>query len=232
MAILAMAAMNLLNSCEKIKGKGEVVPESRSTGSFHAIHLSISATVHITEADQYNLVIHAQENILHAIVTETDGDRLIIRKKKGVILGKHDAITVYVSAPDVNGLDISGSGDIYAGSSWNPEQGSANISGSGGIFINELQTDSFTAKISGSGTIKANSGTVKRLKLNISGSGTMDLRMVQADEAVTTTSGSGDTYVYASQLLDVTISGSGDIWYLGTPSISTHISGSGNLRKL
>lgn len=232
MAILAVAAMNLLTSCEKIKGKGDVISESRTVGTYHSIELAISATVHFTESDHYSLVIHAQENILHAIVTEVDGDQLVIRQKNGVILGAHDAITVYISAPAVTRLDVSGSGDIYAGSTWKPAQGSGNISGSGGLYINEVLADSFTAKISGSGTIKANSGTVKQLNLSISGSGTIDLRQVQAENVITTTSGSGDTYVYANQLLDVSISGSGDIWYQGQPAINAHISGSGNLRKL
>lgn len=229
---MVIAAMNLLTSCEKIKGKGEVISESRNVGTYHSIELAISATVHFTEADNYSIVVKAQENILHAIVTEVDGDQLIIRQKKGVILGVHDAITVYISAPAVNRLAVSGSGDIYAGNTWKPVQGSGNISGSGGLYINELLTDSFTIKISGSGEVKANTGTAQRLNLNISGSGTIDLRNVQANEVTTTTSGSGDTYVHAEQMLDASISGSGNIWYLGSPSIYTHISGSGNLRKL
>jgi len=55
---------------------------------------------------------------------------------------------------------------------------------------------------------------------------------VEANTVYTTTSGSGDTYIHALDLLDVTISGSGNIWYYGNPAINSHISGSGNLKKM
>jgi hypothetical protein len=55
---------------------------------------------------------------------------------------------------------------------------------------------------------------------------------VEAETTYSTTSGSGDTYIYCTGSLDVTISGSGNIWYYGTPAINTHISGSGNLKRL
>jgi hypothetical protein len=231
-AIVSLFILSISTSCEKIKGKGDVITESRSTGTYTSVSLAMSATVYFTPDSVYSLRISGQENVLRQIVTEVDGNQLVVRVKTGVILGSHDPVNVYITAPDVSGLDVSGSGDIFTDKTWRVNDLSVNISGSGNINIASVEANGISAKISGSGTIKAASGKAESEDLKISGSGTIDLRSVEAKTVYTTTSGSGDTYVHATSLLDVTISGSGNIWYYGTPVINTHISGSGNLKRM
>ncbi len=231
-AILALVTTTLFTSCEKIKGKGEVITETRTTGNYSGISLAMSASVYFTPGDSYSLQIRGQENVLKQIVTQAEGTHLSIKVRNGVTLGSHEAITLYITAPVVTDLNVSGSGDIFVDKPWNTSNLSANISGSGTISLNDLTAGQISAIISGSGSIRATSGKVTREDLTISGSGTIDLRSVECQTVYTTTSGSGDTYVHATNMLDVTISGSGDIWYYGTPVINTHISGSGNLKRM
>lgn len=232
MAIVGLVTMTMFTSCEKIKGKGEVITETRTTGAYNSISLAMSATVYYSPDTVYSLRINGQENILHQIVIEVEGNQLVIRVKTGVILGSHDPVQVYITSPYVSGLDISGSGDIFTDKTWTVNDLSANISGSGSINIGSVDAGHISAKISGSGSIKAASGKAVNEDLKISGSGTIDLRSVLAETVYSTTSGSGDTYVHATSLLDVTISGSGNTWYYGTPVINTHISGSGNIKRM
>lgn len=232
LAILAIFSGTVLTSCEKVKGKGEVISESRSVSAFQTISLSMSATVYYTQDDTYRLTISGQENVINEIITRVEGNTLVIRVKNGVILGSHEPVRVYVSAPDARNMTVSGSGDVYVEGNWDNESVSMNISGSGNIHIDSLYASELTATISGSGDIRANGGIVDREELRISGSGEMELRNVVAEKVYSTTSGSGDMYVMAGSYLEVTISGSGNMWYRGNPAIETHISGSGNLRKL
>jgi hypothetical protein len=231
-AITTMAAMTMFTSCEKIKGKGEVITEQRTTGTYNSISLAMSATVYFTQGAEYSLKVSGQENVLNEIVTQVEGNRLVIRVRKGVNLGSHEPIRVNISAPGVSAIDVSGSGDIFADGEWNANEISINISGSGNINLASVNAGHVSANISGSGTINAVTGKVVREDLNISGSGTIDLRSVEAETVYTTTSGSGNTFLHATQFLDVTVSGSGNTWYYGTPLINTHISGSGSLRKM
>lgn len=232
MAIAALIVMNLFTSCEKIKGKGAVITETRSTGNFNAISLDMQATVYFTQDALYSVQVSGQENVLREIIVQVEGTRLVIEVKHGVILGSHEPVQLYISAPDVENLEVSGSGDIFTENTWAADNLSANISGSGTINLASVNAGQLSANISGSGTIKAASGLATREELRISGSGTIDLRSVEANTVYTTTSGSGDTYIHALDLLDVTISGSGNIWYYGNPAINSHISGSGNLKKM
>jgi len=219
-------------SCEKIKGKGEVITQNRSVGSFSSVSLSMSADVHYEASETYTLSISGQENVINEIVTTVEGNRLVIRLRNGIVLGKHEPVRVYVGAPSISGFEISGSGNIYADSKVDPATLSLTISGSGNINLSDLDVDKDSANISGSGNIGARTGTAARQDLVISGSGTIDLRNVVCPMVYTTTSGSGDTYIHADSILDVTISGSGNVWYNGTPAVYTHISGSGNVKKL
>jgi hypothetical protein len=232
LALIAFTTMTLLTSCEKINGKGEVITETRSTGNYSGISLAMSATVYFTTDSVYSLQISGQENILREIVTRVEGTHLSIYVRDGISLGSHESIILYIKSPDVKDLNISGSGDIFVDNPWTASNLSVNISGSGTLRINDIHADLVSAIISGSGTFRATSGQVNREELTISGSGTIDLRNVEAKTAYATTSGSGDTYLHATDLLDVTISGSGIVWYYGTPVINTQISGSGSLRRL
>jgi hypothetical protein len=65
--------------------------------------------------------------------------------------------------------------------------------------------------------------------VDISGSGKVEMAGVDAQNAVTHTSGSGDVKLALSTNLDAHISGSGSVYYHGNPIISTHISGSGRV---
>jgi hypothetical protein len=219
-------------SCEKVKGKGDVVTETRNTGTFSVIDLAMDATVWFTPAPDYSLKISGQQNILDVVVTQVEGSKLVIKVKNGVVLGKHEPVKVWVTAPAVSKLNISGSGDIFQEDTWTGGDLYLNISGSGNISMDSLNANRLFATISGSGSMKAVAGQCEREELSISGSGGIDLRYVPCEMVYTWTSGSGITYVHAVTLLEVSISGSGDVWYYGEPSVSTHISGSGSVRKL
>lgn len=232
MAALAIGTGISFTSCEKIKGKGETITETRTVTGYSGIGLTIFATVYFTNGPDYSLEIHGQQNVLERIITRVEGNTLVIKLRDGVHLGVHDPIRIFITAPEVHHMDISGSGDIFVDNLWAGDDLSADISGSGNIQVSELDAVRFNATISGSGNIKAMTGLAGQEYLRISGSGNMELSGVQAEEVWTHTSGSGDMYVQATLLLDVSISGSGNIYYLGNPVINTHISGSGNIRRL
>jgi hypothetical protein len=228
-ALSLLFAAALLSSCQKINGKGDTVSESRTVSGYSGIELSMGATVYFTQGETYSLEIQAQENLMAYIQTDVKGDNLVIREKSGVNLGKHDPIKIYITAPDVNYVAISGSGSINVTGLWTGGSISASIDGSGDIQIENMMAENFTTTISGSGNVKVNGGTVNYENLSIDGSGNIDLRYLESDTTYAKISGAGDIYVKVIRFLDATIDGSGNIYYYGTPVISTHISGSGNI---
>ena len=230
--LLSLLIAATLTSCQKINGKGEVVRISRTVTDFTGIELSMDATVYYTQGNIYSFEIEAQENLIGYIETIVKGNDLVIREENGVNIGKHDPIRIYITAPDILSLDISGSGTINVNQCWTGNDLSTTISGSGTVNIPNLQCNRISSDISGSGNIEINGGLCNYEDFTISGSGSIDMRMVECATTYADISGSGDIYANVQKLLDAEISGSGNIYYYGTPAINTHISGSGNIQRL
>ena len=222
----------VLNSCNKVKGKGDVVSEMRNITGFTSISLSMEGDVYFTPDSVYSIEIQAQQNILDVIETPVEGGILVLKIQDHTVLGNHDPIRIYIHAPSIKGMDVSGSGNISAGTVMDQPDLSYNISGSGNITVNELKSNQLLGRISGSGNITGSSGTSDNATFTVSGSGNLNFLNVMADTAYVTISGSGDVSVYAVKYLDVTISGSGNVRYNGNPVINQHISGSGSVMHI
>jgi hypothetical protein len=229
---ILIGMMVIFASCEKVVGEGPVVTETRNISNFSGVDLRVSGNVYFTQSPDFKVEVRAQQNILGVLETYVANNKLVIRFDNDVIVRRHENVTVNISAPDLNSLRVSGSGDVMTTGPLHPSSMEIDISGSGSITVNELETDYLDATISGSGDIKIINGSANEEKLRISGSGDMDLANVLAESVTTTTSGSGDIRVHVTERLSVTISGSGSVFYRGQPVIDTRISGSGKVRQL
>lgn len=223
-----------LTSCHKrlfgIRGKGEIVSETRSISSFDRIELSTNVNVTYVQDSIYSIVVEGQENVLNVLKTTVSGSTLEVDFNRAVY--KHKPVTVTVHSPSIYGLMISGSGKISAPSLIKTTSLTLNISGSGAISISNLITESMDATISGSGDISVSTGTASTENITISGSGSVFSVGLLAQKSTVTISGSGDVYVDVLSQLNAKIAGSGNISYKGQPAINTDISGSGDLIHL
>ncbi|MFH1160938.1 MAG: head GIN domain-containing protein [bacterium] len=221
-------------SCEKIKGKGEVISQIRTVTGYAGINLAIDGEVFFTTDSVYYLEIQAQQNILDVLqtVVEGSGNTLVIQYKHGVHIGSHEPIKIFIAAPNINQMAINGSGDIFVTNPMLSNFLETTISGSGNISISQLEVNEFQATVSGSGNIETTMGAVNYQQLTISGSGNIDQVGVESDTTFANISGSGNISVWVNKLLDATISGSGSVMYKGNPVINSHISGSGTIIKI
>ena len=229
--VLAVALVGA-SSCKKINGKGDVVSEKRDISGYSGISLSCEGDVYYTPDSVYSLEILAQQNIIDVIETYTDGGTLIIKVRDHYVIGKHDPVTINISAPHVSYFNVSGSGAFHLRNVIEEPAIEFGISGSGNISASTIYANDLNATISGSGNVSAIAGTANFEHLNISGSGDIDFVNIVADTVYATISGSGDIKVNVIKLLDGTISGSGSIGYLGNPVVNSHISGSGSIYHL
>ncbi len=227
--LLSMAITAGFISCKKVIGDGPLVTENRTTGNFNSVASAISADVYYKQDPVYKVEIRAQQNVLNVLETNIVNNELVIKFRNGVQVKTHETIIVNISSPTIDGLRLSGSGNLVASDSIVTTGMNFTLSGSGNITVNKLKATTVDANISGSGNIAIANGAANTEKLRISGSGNIDALNVLAADVTTTTSGSGEMQVNASQNLDVTISGSGSVFYTGNPIINSHISGSGKI---
>lgn len=233
--LLAATIMStfLFSSCRKVTGVGPLEISDRAVNSFTSLSAGISGSIYFTQSAQYKVRIEAQRNILDVIETFTTGSELVIKFRNNVQVSSHEKITVWISAPSLHAVRLSGPGMMNVTGNFTSGNFDAAVSGSGSLSIDSVNiAGKLTAGVSGSGALKILSGSAATEDVLISGSGNADLGAVKTGRADVHISGSGSARVFATQELDAHISGSGNIYYFGSPVIYTHISGSGGVVKL
>ena len=208
--------------------------ETRDVGSFSSISLSISADLYLTQGNDTKVVIEAERKILDLIRTEVDGGNLKIKFQSGKWnIRNNKQINIYVSTPDVEGLFLSGSGNIKAETQIKTESLDFSISGSGNIDIDDIVASDLEGHISGSGDINlSGSKTAETSEISISGSGDFYAENLKVNSVEIRISGSGTCKVFAVSELEASISGSGSVYYKGNPMVNARVSGSGKVRSL
>ena len=209
--------------------------QNRDVSSFSQISLRISGKVYLTQGEQQSIRIVAKESVIDDIITEVKGDELQIRFPNKTIFQRKfnpGKIEIYITVPDVNGLAVSGSGDIVC-KNLDARILNLAVSGSGSIEIDRLTSKKVKGAISGSGNVKLNgTGVAEELTVAISGSGNFDGADFEADQVSVSTSGSGNCRVISNGSIKARIAGSGSVYYDGGASIDASVAGSGKVRRM
>lgn len=209
--------------------------QDRKVDPFTEISLRISANVHLEQGEKQSLEIVAKPSTLEEIITEVKDGKLIIRfPNKNYVWSTFQPgeITIYITVPEINGLGISGSGDIIAENEIKTKILDMAVSGSGNIKLSELTAERVKSAISGSGDIiVAGKTAAQDLSVTISGSGNFKGLDYSADDVTIKIAGSGNAGIEANKNLYVRLAGSGNVTYKGRPLIDQSIAGSGSVRS-
>lgn len=238
----------LFNSCIYdvwVEGNGDVIEETRTIPDFTQISSSGSYEVYYEYAEEPEVTVSCESNLMVYIETVVYNNELKIRTPYNIAIRPHKTIEVHVKGPYVDEISLSGSGLIHtelveterlklstSGSgrietTFVGDELETSLSGSGEIYVNAV-CNYAEARISGSGRVDVE-GEADRALYKISGSGKYYGYDFVVNHLEIDISGSGDMYVNAVETMDISISGSGNIYYIGDPEIDTHISGSGHI---
>ena len=232
--LLLAASAILLYSCnyirgERVRGNGNLIKQDRNVGSFGGVMASGSFDVHISSGPN-QLQIEAEDNILPYIETTVENNTLKISTKEGYWLRPKRDVTIYVSAPDFQNVEVHGSGNIIGDNTINSRNSMiVSIDGSGDIRMT-VHSPNVHARISGSGSIRLG-GETTVFNSEIHGSGDIKAFEMKSAESKVEIGGSGSAEVTAANKLNVEVNGSGDVRYIGNPQVSSNIRGSGSVVK-
>lgn len=203
--------------------------EERDVPAFKEISLGIHGDLYFTQGSPQKVVVESDESLLEKLETEVKDGVLKIRFDNWNV-SSNKPVTIWVTAPEVEGLYLSGSGKIIAEGKVNTGAIDLRISGSGTLTMNDLTAGNVDAAISGSGNINL-TGSGEAIEVSISGSGGIFGESFSVTGCEISISGSGGCRIDATGKLDARISGSGDIYYYSTPQVDASVSGSGKIRK-
>jgi hypothetical protein len=207
-AALAVLAAAALAGC----GGGPRVTETRPVAPFDALEVADSVDVEVVPGDGSEVRVHAGEDVLDRVHTESAGGVLRIDlKDRGIVIGPDPLGDVRVQLA-VSGLER------------------VTVEGSGDVQMSGLSAEALELEIEGAGEIEA-AGSVDRLTATIEGAGDADLFDLAVRTADVTVEGAGDAALSVSERLDVRVQGAGDVTYRGDPAVSSSIEGAGDLSR-
>ena len=235
LSTIIIAACNMVADAQQPEGDkgggGPSVSRDFAVGGFDSVSLSGSQNVVVTVGGAHSVRAEGDAEIIDRLEIRVEDGDLKIGTKRGNWSrgwGRHRPVTIYVSAPQLTGASIGGSGDMQID---RVEGGSfaASIGGSGDMRIGSLRVREANFNIAGSGEIKA-SGAAQQSHVAIAGSGDIDAGDLESAAADISIVGSGGVRLKAMQTANVSIMGSGDVVVTGPAKCSISKMGSGDVR--
>ena len=88
--------------------------EERDVPAFSKISLKIGAKVYVEQGEKQSVKVVAKQSTLEELITEVKNRTLTIRFPNKTMFKKFDQgkVEIYITVPDIEGLSMSGSGDI------------------------------------------------------------------------------------------------------------------------
>jgi hypothetical protein len=216
-AFLLIIVALLVNSCiidgwgNGISGNGHVEEESRDVSGFSGVHVSTGIDVFISEGS-FDVKVEADENLLEVILTELNGNMLVIKTDR-VNIRSAKSKKVYVTMPKLKELKISSAGDCKGMTPFNCDDLRVSISSAGDLKL-DVEANRIDINISSSGdaTLTGRTGV---LDANLSSAGDLHAFDLIAETVSVDVSSAGDARVYASEEISMNASSAGNIYYKG-----------------
>jgi hypothetical protein len=206
-----------------LRGNGNVETEDRKiTSEFNEIKVSQGINLYLTQGNNVDLSVEADENIIDLLVTEVEGEVLKIYFDKNVSRGTKN---VYLTATKINsikstsGADVKGEGVIKTKSiTLNSSSGSAMK-----LNLNAQNVECSTS----SGADIDLTGTTVTFDGNASSGSHIDAEDLKSETSRADVSSGANIDVYASKEITAHASSGGDIDYSGNPTIVNKSKSSG-----
>jgi lipopolysaccharide export system protein LptA len=201
--------------------------------SFTKIAFATSGKAYVRQGNTYKVELEGNREVLDKMEAVVEGDKLIIRQKEKWFnwnWSDTDRITAYITTKNIDGLSVSGSGDMVVETRVKTNALTLSVSGSGSLKV-EADAGTTKARVSGSGDLIVR-GNLASFEGNVSGSGKIELQASVSGTAAFDISGSGKILASGkSNTVETEISGSGKVLAadLETRSCRVRISGSGSV---
>lgn len=228
--ILLASTLLFLGSCDSgdiecVRASDEVITEIRDFNSFDGVVTNIVGDVSVSQGAGYAVKITGPDNVVAQTSTSIDGHLLVVGSD-ACFNGAYD-LKVEVTAPDFSLINLSGVGDISTVGIISAGRLEMEMMGAGKITA-QVDADTLLTLISGTGEIAYN-GTAARHDLICAGKYTLNAYDLMTEDTYIQLTGTGDSYISASNRLDVRITGNGNVFYKGNPVVTREIIGTGDV---
>lgn len=227
--LVLLVAIFTLASCNQTTGSGNIVTETRKTGSFDAVSVGGGFDVEIKIGDMPSVVVEADDNIIKYIETKVSGSTLKIRTED---LHSYSNVhmKVIVTAPAINSISASASAEVIADDIIK-SSGKLKFHASSSASIKaEVDAPEVESEANSSATITL-TGKTKIHKSEASSSANIEAFGLLSENTTAGVSSSADIQVHASVNLNARASSSGSVEYKGAATVTKSENSSGSVSK-
>lgn len=198
----AAVALLVLASCMNVrvnnsKKDNSQAQQSRSLKGFERIELLGALDVDYMQADSFSVQVKAPDEVIQHVETRVEGNRLIINMKgEGKLINfgiaDSDDVKVYVTSPDLVGIELRGSGDFDCKRHLDTDNLDIQLKGSGDIEFDDIICDRINVSVVGSGDVDVKHIITQQASLELVGSGDIEMGFDKSGDVKTTLTGSGE----------------------------------------
>lgn len=220
--VLAMSLLASLCSCisinigngKSIHCKGPVVEKTmEGLTDFNAIEVNGSSDLFFTQANEFSVVVKANEEVFEHLKYSVEDGVLTIATKNNVNL-RAEKYEVYVTLPVVKAITVNGAADVNQQGDYAAQEDlKVRVNGAGDLDFTSLAVPSLTCSLNGASDMRVSGLDVEKLDITINGAGDA----VIAGKAASA---------------NFSVNGAGDIdaRNLACESFSTHKAGAASIR--
>ena len=210
--------------------KREIIEKDYPIQSFTSVKADIVGNIIYTQSNNVNVRAEGDTEMVDNLkVTENSGVLTLTNKHKLKNKGKKK-VTVYISSPAIEEIEMDGVGNFILEGSVTAENLTIDFEGVGDFKAMQLQSNSVYASYEGVGNLKLG-GTTDLLEVTSEGVGSVDTQKLEAKNAIIRAEGVGSVKCFASESIDINNKGVGSVTYYGNPTVkNSNNSGIGKIR--
>jgi hypothetical protein len=207
--ITIIALLSLSCMKDRLIGDGNIITQERSPGSFTGIHSEGATPVHLSYGTAFNVEVRGSSNLVPRYKTKVFNG--VLHLGYDHVQVRHDDIEVFITLPSIESATMSGSGSLEINGSFpDLDRFRLTVSGSSKTIVEDMfRADEVNVNISGSGDVNLERIQSKKGDVKISGSG--EVRMNAEETLKVRISGSGKVYYTGNAVVDSKVSGSGEV---------------------
>lgn len=205
--------------------------------AFTGLHFKSFGEVTLTQGDICHLKIEGRKALLDKVKAEIKGGMLSITFLSDDSdwaafsrLRKEDRIRYFVSAKNIDKIDLTGTGNIQA-ATLKGEALTLVHAGAGKLVLDGIKFHDLTVDLSGLGEVSL-AGEVDSQHVDLSGAGSYQGETLKSRNAEINISGAGSARVWVEETLKAVITGAGKVRYKGSPSLEESCTGLGSIKPL
>ena len=218
-----------ITSCDQTTGSGNIITETRSTGSFDAISVGGSFEVEVSMGDALSVKVEADDNIMKYIETRVSGNTLKIRTEK-MHNYSNVHMKVYITVPSLTSISSSASAEVVANNILTSNSKLTFKASSSSSIKAEVNAPEIESDASSSASILLN-GKTQIHKSEASSSAEIKAYDLLSENATANVSSSANIQVHASVNLNAKASSSGSVEYRGAATVTKSENSSGSVEK-